>query len=159
MKLEINYHLSLKNRIIISITLLIILLGLCFYYNDNFEVNAQYPSAKSILLNYPEGETVYISGNFAGDYNGGFYLKDDSYGKVVTYKINSSYKGEDGDIISILGTLGPSFTITPQEMVINKEWKEYFLLFRSAVIGIILFFIFWKYWKFDFKNMEFTWRK
>ncbi|HML06467.1 MAG TPA: hypothetical protein VK426_11885 [Methanobacterium sp.] len=154
-----NFLKSPKNRIIITIFLLAALLGLFFYYNINFETNSKYPSTKSILSNYPEGETVYVSGIFHGYYNGGFYIIDPSYGNKVTYKINSSYTAENGDTVSIIGTLGPSFTITPQKIVINKGWKEYFLLIRSGIIAIILFFVFWRYWKFDFKNMEFIERR
>lgn len=150
-----NYLKSPKNRVIIILFLFVILLGLCFYYNMNFEANSKYISAKSISSSYPQGKTVYISGDFAGNYNSGFYIKDDSYGKVVIYKINSSYKATDGDIISVSGILGPSFTINPQEMVINKQWKEDFLLFRSALCGIILFLIFSRFWKFNLKNREF----
>lgn len=147
-----------KNRIIISIFLITALIGICFYYHFNFEYNEKYPSTDFILTNYPEGETVYVSGIFHGGYNGGFYIIDPSHKKVI-YKINSSFTAEDGDTISIIGTLGPSFTITPQKIIINNGWKEYFLLIRSGIIAIILFFIFWRYWKFDFKNMEFIRRR
>lgn len=154
-----NYLKSPKNKIIIVSFLLVILLGLCFYYNANFEANAKYPSAKSILLNYPEGEIVFISGDFAGNYDSGFYLKNDFHGKTVIYKINYPYNVTDGDIISIIGKLGPSFTIDPQKIVVNKQWKEDFLLIRSALIGVILLFLFRRYWKFDLKKMEFRLRK
>jgi len=154
-----NFLKSSRNRVIITLFLFTVLLGLFFYYNVNFEANTKYPSTNSILTNYPEGETVYVSGIFHGSYNGGFYIIDPSYGNKVIYKINSSYTAEDGDTVSIIGTLGPSFTITPQKIIINKGWKEYFLLFRSAIIAIILFFVFWRYWKFDFKNMFFIRRK
>lgn len=154
-----NYLKSPKNKIVIASFLLVILLGLCFYYNANFEANAKYPSTKSILFNYPEGETVFISGEFAGNYDRGFYLKDDYHGKTVIYKINYPYNITNGDLISIIGKLGPSFTIDPQKIVINKQWKEDFLLIRSALIGVILLFLFGRYWKFDFKKMEFIRRK
>lgn len=150
-----TYLKSPKNKIIIASFLLVILLGLCFYYNANFEANAKYQSAKSILFNYPEGEIVFISGDFAGNYDGGFYLKNDFHGKTVIYKINYPSNVTDGDIISIIGKLGPSFTIDPQKIVVNKQWKEDFLLIRSALIGVILLFLFRRYWKFDFKKMEF----
>ena len=154
-----NLLKSPKNRVIITLFLFTVLLGLFFYYTINFESNSKYPSTKSILTDYPEGETVYVSGIYQGSYNGGFYIIDPSYGNRVIYKINSSYTAENGDTVSIIGTLGPSFTITPQKIVISKGWKEYFLLFRSAIIAVILFFIFWRYWKFDFKNMEFIERR
>lgn len=156
MKLKINDHLKpLKNRILISITLLLILIGLFNYYNDNYQINEKFHSANFILTNYPEGETVYIPGDYIGSFDGGFYIKDDYKGQETIYKINSSLKPSDGDIISITGTLNPSFTIDPQKIVVNKQWKEDFLLFRSALIGVILLFLFRRYWKFDFKKMEF----
>ena len=154
-----NFLKSPKKRFIIILFLFTALLGLCFYYYANFEPNETYPSTKSILTGYPEGETVYVSGIYHGNYNGGFYIIDPGYRNNVIYKINSSINAENGDTVSIIGTLGPSFTITPQKIVINKGWKEYFLLVRSAIIGIILLFVFWKYWEFDFKNMEFIKRK
>jgi hypothetical protein len=160
MKSKINYYLKpLRNRLIISITLLLILFGLFNYYSDNYEINNKYLTSKSILSNYPEGKAVYISGDFAGLNDEGFYIKDNFYGQKVIYKINSSLKPLDGDILSITGTLGPSFSINPHAIVINKQWKENFLLVRSAIIGIILLFVFSRYWKFDFKKMLFIRRK
>ncbi|MGZ7209073.1 MAG: hypothetical protein ACXVHV_04285 [Methanobacterium sp.] len=159
MKSRINNHLKpLKNRIMISSVLIIVLFGLFIYYTDNFAFNELYPSSSAILKNYPIGKTVAIDGDFAGFYDGGFYIKDRS-GLNIIYKINSSYRPVNGDIFSILGTLSISYTINPQEMVIVKQWKENFLLLRSGIIAIILILLFWRYWKFDFKTMEFIKRR
>ncbi|MGZ7134887.1 MAG: hypothetical protein ACXVHY_03305 [Methanobacterium sp.] len=159
MKSRINNHLKpLKNRIMISSVLIIVLFGLFIYYTDNFAFNEPYPSSSAILKNYPIGKTVAIDGDFAGFYDGGFYIKDRS-GLNIIYKINSSYRPVNGDIFSILGTLSTSYTINPQEMVIVKQWKENFLLLRSGIIAIILILLFWRYWKFDFKTMEFINRR
>ncbi len=148
------------NRIIIALLLLSVLIGLCFYYNNIYESNAKYPSAKSILTNYTQGEIVFISGDFAGTYDSGFYILNNFQNKKTIYKINSSYNATEGDIVSLIGVLGPSFTINnPQQIVINKKWKEDFLLYRSALIGIILLLLFWRYWKFDFRKMQFYRRK
>ncbi|MGZ7067918.1 MAG: hypothetical protein ACXVHT_06440, partial [Methanobacterium sp.] len=79
MKSRINNHLKpLKNRIMISSVLIIVLFGLFIYYTDNFAFNELYPSSSAILKNYPIGKTVAIDGDFAGFYDGGFYIKDRS---------------------------------------------------------------------------------
>lgn len=150
-----NYLNSPKNRIILTLFLLILLAGLCFYYNFNHESNARYPSSQSILTSNYEGKNVLVSGDFVGFYSGGFYIKDDGNGLNIIYKINSTFRPVDGDIVSVLGTLSSPNTVAPNEMVINKRWKENFILLRSAFIGVILILLFWRYWRFDLKNMEF----
>lgn len=71
-----NLLKSPKNRVIIALLLLSVLIGLCFYYNNIYESNAKYPSSKSILTNYPQGVIVFISGDFAGTCDDGFYNLD-----------------------------------------------------------------------------------
>lgn len=147
-----------QNRAVALILILILSL-LCVYYYNNYEVNAEYPSVKTIISSYPEGEIVSVGGVVSGIYSNGFYLKDNFHGEKVVYKVNSSSKVEINDYVSVLGRLGPEYNIEPSKILVAKRWKEDFLLLRSAIGGIILLFIFWRYWKFDFKLMEFIRRK
>ncbi len=148
-----------RNRAVALFILILILSLLCVYYYNNYEVNAEYPSVKTVISSYPEGETVSVSGVVSGIYSGGFYLKDSFHGEKVVYNVNSSSKLEIDDYVSVLGRLGPAGNIEPSKILVAKRWKENFLLLRSAIGGIILLFIFWRYWKFDFKLMEFVRRK
>lgn len=158
MKIQSIFY-KFQNKAVALFILILILSLLCVYYYDNYEVNAEYPSVKTIISNYPEGKTVSVNGVVSGIYNGGFYLKDNFHGEKVVYKINSSSKVEINDYVSVLGRLGPAYSIEPSKILIAKRWKEDFLLLRSAIGGIILFLIFWRYWKLDFKLKEFIRRK
>ncbi|MEN4018378.1 MAG: hypothetical protein PQ968_08010 [Methanobacterium sp.] len=40
-----------------------------------------------------------------------------------------------------------------------KKWSYEFILLRSALALVFLIFIFFSYWKFDFKISEFTRRR
>lgn len=159
MKFQSSIKYIKLRKIIIITFLLIILFAICAYYNSNYKTNVEYYSSKSILSNYSEDHMFYTTGKVTGIYKGGFYLSDMDNGKKIVYKINSSYKVDVNDSASVLGVLGPSYNIKASKVSVSKKWKEDFLFVRSAIGGIILLFIFLKFWKFDFKSMEFIKRK
>jgi len=150
---------SISNRVIAASFLILVLFALFIYYSENYETQAQYPSTKTVLSNYPEGKMISVDGDVIAVYEGGFYLEDDYQGESVTYNVSSSSKVEMYDKVSVLGTLGPSYTVKVSKVLVHKKWKEDFILYRSGIGGLFLAVIFFIYWKFDFRHLEFIRRK
>lgn len=145
-------------RITAGSVLVLILLSLCVYYYEYHEDNLKYPSTGAILSDYPEGSLVFISGSVVRPNNNGFYLRD-GYNHDIIYKVISGKNVEPGDYVQLLGILGPSYTIKSTRAAVETSWGYEFILFRSALALIVLIFIFFRYWKFDFKTFELTRRK
>jgi hypothetical protein len=152
-------QLSILKRFIIISFLLIVLYSLCVYYNENYESYADYPSVKTILSHYPDGKNVSVTGAVSVTGNEAFYLTENYHGQYVTYKIYSQENVNKGDFVSVVGILGPSYNIKASKVLVAKKWKEEFVLTRSAIAGLFLLLLFWRYWKFDFKLMEFIRRR
>lgn len=156
---KINKRIHMNLRIITGFILILILTILCINYNTNYESNLEYPSTGAILAEYPEGSTVYVSGEVTGLNSDGFELQNDYNGKKVGYIIETSKKAEIGDNVQVVGILGPSLTLKSTEIIVMEKWSYEFVLIRSAFALILLIFIFFSYWKFDFKIFQFVRRK
>jgi hypothetical protein len=140
-------------RIFLGLFLVLILFSLCVYYSHHYESNQEYPSTSAILLYYPEGSLVSVSGTALRLNEDGFDLLDNN-GRTE-YKIRSSKHVNPGDNVQLIGILGPSYTIKSTKIIVETGWSYEFVLYRSALALIFLFFIFLRYWKFDFKTFEF----
>ncbi|MEN4005934.1 MAG: hypothetical protein PQ964_01010 [Methanobacteriaceae archaeon] len=125
----------------------------------NYESHLEYPSTGAILAEYLEGSTVYVSGEVISLKSSGFELQDDYNGKKVRYMIETSKKAEIGDSVQVIGILGPSFTVKSTEIIVMKKLSYEFVLLRSALALVFLIFIFFSYWKFDFKIFGFVRKK
>lgn len=147
------------HRIITLIILFLILTGLCIYYYDNFRDYQEHPGIATIVVSYPEGELVAVSGVVTETFPGGFYLEEEYEGKKVTFKILSELEVAPGDKSQVLGILGPGYQITAQEMKLTEKWSYEFLLLRSFIAFLFLAFIFHYYWRFSFKDKEFVRRR
>ena len=140
-------------RITAVSALALILLSLCFYYYDYHENNSKYPSTTAIETNYPEGSLVFISGTALKQNSNGFYLRD-SFNLNIIYNVTSSKQVRPGDHVQLLGILGPDYIIKSTRTVVQTNEGYEFIIFRSALALIVLIFIFFRYWKFDFKTFE-----
>ena len=148
-----------RNRIFLMIVLVILLVALCAYYFENFQQHQEYPSMASILINYPEGQLVSVSGTVTGTFEEGFYLEDSYQDKTVKFKIISPTSISVGDKASALGVLGPDYQVTSVKLLVTPRWSYQFLLLRSFLAFFFLVFIFNRYWKFDRKGWSFIRRK
>lgn len=157
--IQLSLSDPMKYRLALIIPLLLVLYLLFIFYSDNYEVNAPNPSIKTIVSNYPQGEMVSVNGDVISVYKGGFYLKDSYKGQTIIFKVKSSSDVVVTDKVSVLGKLGPSYSIDAAKVLIHKKWKEDFLLVRSAFAGLFMVIIFLIYWKFDFRNFEFKRRR
>lgn len=140
-------------RITLGSVLILILLSLCIYYYGYHEDNLKYPSTAAILSEYPEGSLVFVSGTAVKQNNKGFYLRDGSNWSIE-YNVISGKHIKPGDYVQLLGILGPSYTIKSTETAVETGWGYEFIIFRSALALIVLIFIFFRYWKFNFKTLE-----
>jgi len=146
----------LTNRIFIFFGLLLVLILLSGYYAANYQNHLQYPNTAVILKNYPAGETVSVTGSVIKINNIKSFIVTDSYhGKVVYYTVYSSEKVSIGDQIEVLGVLGNSYQINASKILSVSTFDYKFLLLRSFIAFLIFFFFFRRYWRFDFRKMEF----
>ena len=140
-------------RILLGVSLILILLALCFYFNHNYESHLKYPTTNTILSNYPEGSTVSVTGSVIRLNDGGFVFLDEN--GVTEYKIESSVPVQPTDHVQLIGILGPYYTIVANIIAVETARSYEFVILRSALALIFLSFIFLRYWKFDFKTFEF----
>lgn len=144
--------MDLKRTAAVS-ALILILLSLCIYYYNYHEFNSKYPSTAAIESNYPEGALVFVSGTALKQNNKGFYLRDGDNWSII-YKVVSGKHVEPDDNVQLLGILGPDYTIKSTRTVVETKWGYDFIIFRSGLALIVLIFIFFRYWKFDFKTFQ-----
>lgn len=151
---------KLANKRILSLLILILILsGLCLYYYDNFRDHEEYPSVGTILLNYPEGKMVSVSGTVTGTFQEGFYLEDSYQDKQVKFTIISDTQVSPGDKLAVVGILDRDYRVTSSRILATPQWSYLLLLIRSFLAFFFLIYIFNRYWKFDLKNREFIRRK
>lgn len=142
-------------RIISLIILFSVLVGLCFYYEQNFREHQNYPTLGAVVTDYPQGEIVSVSGTVTQTFPHGFYMQDHYADKKVTFKVYSDINVNPGDKSQVLGVLGVDYQITPSKIIIADAWIYYFVLVRSLVAFFFLLFIFNRYWRFVWDNYEF----
>ena len=140
-------------RIIIGSVLTLILLSLCIYYYDYHESKSKYISTAAIESYYPEDSLVYVSGTVVKPNNNGFYLRDKNNWSI-TYNVVSGKHVQLDDNVQLLGILGSNYTIKSTRIYVETKWGYEFIIFRSALALIVLLFIFFRYWKFDFKTFQ-----
>lgn len=147
-----------KRRLLTAAILLVILAGLCIYYQENYKIH-QYPDTAVILKSYPAGETVSVSGKVTSTSSGSFKLQDTSTKEKVTYTVSSSYPVSPGDNVRLSGVLGPDYQISASRILVTPQWSYEFLLLRSFLAFVFLAWLFNRYWKFSTKKIEFQRRK
>ncbi len=157
--MKLSWNTITGHRIITLLVLFLILVGLCIYYYDNFRDYQEHPGTGTIIASYHEGELVAVSGKVTETFSGGFYLEDNFEGKSVTFMILSDAKVSPGDRNQVLGVLGPNYQITATQMKLTEKWSYEFMLLRSFLAFLFLAFIFHRYWRFNFKDWEFTRRR
>ena len=157
MVMPINHKVELivmdQKRITAGSVLILILLGLCLYYHDYHEDNLKYPSTAAILSDYPEGSQVFVSGSVIKPNKNGFYLRDG--GKIdIVYNVISSEHVQPDDYVQVLGILEHNYTIESNITYVETKWGYEFIILRSGLALIIFIFIFFRYWKFNFRTLE-----
>ena len=142
------------NRILAGTLLLILLLCLCFYYNEGEDmINLDYTiygTAKT--MQFSPGDLVYMEGLVYNTYQGGY----DFYLNYMTIHVHSSYPLAKWDRISIIGVMGPNDQIINiRRTDITELWKVAFLLLRSFFALIFLLYVVHRYLYFDSKKFVF----
>ncbi|MBZ2167095.1 hypothetical protein [Methanobacterium spitsbergense] len=144
-----------KSRKFILIGLVLALILLCIYYESNYQQHQEYPNTSIILKNYPIGQTVSVSGVVTEVNNDNFILLDKYQGIEVKYTVYSTQKISNRDQVEVLGVLGNSYQISPSKILVISSFDYNFMLLRSGIALLIFLFFFRRYWRFDFKKMEF----
>ncbi len=156
MKIELGF---LKKRFTIAVILIIVLGGLGIYYAINLPAHTPYPTTPTIILDYPLGQTVSISGTvFSLDLDG-FTAEETYRGHVVYYHVVSNLSVHQGDHVSFLGVLGPNYHVTLTQSIVVEEESFEFMILRSFVVVPLLILLFLVYWRFDREKMAFVRRK
>jgi hypothetical protein len=149
----------LTNRLFIFLGLLMVLILLSGYYVANYQNHLQYPNTAVILKNYPTGQTVSVSGSVIQVRNDSFTITDVYHKTVVYYTVYSSEKVSIGDQVEVLGLLGNAYQINPSKILVVTKFEYGFLLLRSFIALLIFLFFFRRYWRYDFRTMEFRRQK
>ena len=143
-------------RMVTGLILVAVLAILCSNYATEYEYHQKYPSYGALISDYPEGEVVNVGGTVTHIGSSQFQILENYHGQNINLSINSSTPVNLEDQVSVVGVLGPNNTIIQVERVeVNEYWKYLFLLLRSFLAVILLIFIFYRYWSFDWKNFEF----
>ena len=139
-------------RITACSILVLILLGLCIYYDNYHENNLKYLSTAAVQSYYPEGSVIFVSGTVTKVNKEGFNLLDNS--GSLEYRVLSGKDVKPDDNVQLIGVLGPKYTIKSIRANVETANGYHFILLRSALAMIIFIFIFFRYWKFNFKTFE-----
>lgn len=150
---------SSKKRLATAVILIILLTGLCLYYQENYQKHTNYPDTTMILAHYPLGEYVSVSGDVTSVYTGGFNLKDTGFNQKVIYTVESSTSVSVGDNVGVMGVLEPSYHVKEYKIIVIPKWSYQFMLIRSFLAVLFLAWLFNRYWYFNPKKMEFRRRK
>lgn len=148
----------ITSRTVIFLILLTALVLLSVYYSENYITYEEPPSAKTFLLNYPEGQMVSLEGWVSDTSKNGFELYIFHHGQDSFFKVNSSANVSVGDNVAVFGTLDNN-TITTGKVLLKESWMYEFLWGRSIFALLILILVFIRYWKFDSENWEIIRRK
>ena len=144
-----------KSRKSILIGLLLALILLSVYYASNYQQHLENPNTSIILKSYPLGETVAVTGVVEEVNNNSFLIRDNYHGIEVNYTIYSTENVSKDDQVEVLGILGDSYQISASKILIISNFDYDFMLLRSGLGLLIFLFFFRRYWRFDFKKMEF----
>ena len=144
-----------SHKKIIFIGLLLAFIFLSVYYASNYQQHLENPNTGVILKSYPIGETVAVSGVVTEVHNDGFTILDSYHGIGVNYTVHSTEKVSINDQIEVLGTLEDSYHISASKILVISSFDYNFMLLRSGIALLIFLFFFRRYWRFDFKKMEF----
>ncbi|HOI40269.1 MAG TPA: hypothetical protein PL168_06020 [Methanobacterium sp.] len=151
-----------RKRAVMGIILILLLIGLCIHYANEYEIHLKHPSYGAILSDYPQGELVNVGGTVTHIYGDSFLVEENYHGQIVAMKIiNSStiiknHKLSPQDKVSVVGVLGPDNQIvTVQEIDVNDYTGYVLLLFRSFLALAFLVYIFNRYWCFNLESFEF----
>jgi hypothetical protein len=147
---------SPKNRVLVGLVLLIVLVVLCSYYAAEHENHLKYPSYQVILSDYPQGEVVNVFGTVTHTDDGFFQIQENYNGQIVTMTIRNNTPVSVDDRVSVVGVLGQDNQIVKVEKIeVNEYWKYIFLLVRSFLVLIFLLYIFHRYWSFNWETFQF----
>jgi hypothetical protein len=145
----------LTDRKFIFTFLIVIFILLSVYYASNYQKHLENPNTGVILKNYPRGDIVAVSGEITAVNNNSFLLLDQYHGIKVNYTVFSSEKVKLGDQAEVLGVLGNFNQITAQKILVVTNFDYLFMIVRSAIVVLIFVFFFRRYWRYDFKKLEF----
>ena len=139
-----------SERLILGLIFILLLFLLCSnyayegYYQDN--------SVIDLLHSYSESQ-VLIHGPVIDTYNDGVKVYNINNHEVINVK--TKLKLNLGTDLYVLGILDPKNELIADKIMIFKMSSVFNIILRS-LFGFILFLIFFgKYWKFNFKKMEF----
>jgi hypothetical protein len=147
------------DRRFIFFGLLILLILMSFYFESNYQKHLENPTTAIILKSYPLGETVAVSGVVKEVHDGGFSVSGMYHGFDVSYTIVSDEKVSPGDQAEVLGVLEPANHVNAAKVLVVPSFDYSFMLFRSAIVGLIFIVFFLYYWSFDLKKLEFRRRR
>lgn len=144
-----------NNRIIILLVLVLILSGLCVYYDHEYQDHLNHLYTSTHHLKDP----VTVSGAVTSFYPGGFVITDIYTSGRPTYRIESPVNVSLGDKVQVMGIIHPPNILTNNKIMVSRDWADTFVIVRSVIGLLILLVVFFKYWRFNFKEMIFVWRK
>ncbi|AGK60093.1 hypothetical protein Asulf_00057 [Archaeoglobus sulfaticallidus PM70-1] len=145
----------MKRLILFTVTISLLLL-LNTYYYLYYELHKEYPGNEDIIEGF-EGK-VSIYGVVINKSYDGFYILIEHGPKNKAVKVLSDLDVENGDRVEVLGLLQKD-EIIPEKIIVYKKWSYYSIFIRSVIAIPIVVFIFFKYWRFDFRQKRFRRRK
>jgi len=143
-------------KILIFITLISILLILCVNYYENYESHLEFSPSQLNITGEQESNEFTIFGEVIRHQEYGFDLLDEDNNMI---KVESTARPEIGSEVEVMGAFFITNYFKGVKVVkINKLGYE--TIFLRSIIGlVVIVIIFWRYWKFDFRHLEFIRRK
>lgn len=148
--------IRIPQKILISCLLILILISLSFYYEANYEKNLKYPPYGAISSNNSLGQVVSVDGSVVNIYPESYELIQTYHDQTLILTILGPSPAQLGDHVSLIGVLGPSNQIVEvKEIHVISDWKWKFELLRSFLAFVFMLVLFFYFWKFNFRELEF----
>jgi hypothetical protein len=151
------------NRVALASLFIALLLLLCAYYNINHALYEQYPDNAAVIFdNGCDGPvSVSVHGTVLDTDGDGFTLRL-THGSASKLLKVLSQEGVPpvacGDRVEVLGVRN-SDELVPATMIVSKQWSHYAVYIRSVAGLAITMVVFFRYWTFDFRALQFRRRE
>jgi hypothetical protein len=123
------------------------------YHAVYHDLHETYPGTEDVINGV--GGTVSVHGTVVATSQDNFTLQltHGSASKIIT--IISPVLVARGDKVEVLGVRN-SAELVPETMIVSRQWSHYAVYIRSVAGLAITFVVFFRYWTFDSRALQFS---
>lgn len=159
MKECVGNHMNMNRFVLLGSVFVTCLLVLCTYHAVYHDLHETYPGNEAVIFDtccdVPVSVSIY--GTVLQTSDDGFTLRitHGSASKILTVLSQEGVPPvARGDKVEVLG-VRHSDELVPEMMIVLKQWSHYAVYLRSVAGLAITLVVFFRYWTFDFRALQF----